>query len=76
MAEKMLWNRDRTASVRASKIREITVTQTRLLNQDKAVYVVRGWYNHNECFTFGEFLTKSGANRCVNRLHKIIEGRR
>jgi len=75
MAEKMLWNRNRTASVRASKIREITVTETRMLNQDKGVYVVRGWYNHNECFTFGEWTTRSGANRWVNTLHKIIEGR-
>ena len=75
MAEKMLWNGDRTASVKASKIRAITVTPTRMLTHEKEVYDVRGWYNATESFGFGEFPTKSVASRFVNKLHKIIEGR-
>lgn len=76
MAEKMLWNKDKTASVKASKIREIRVTPTRMLTDpDKLVYVVAGWYNKDEAFHFGDFGSKSAANRYVNKLHDRIEGK-
>lgn len=57
--EVMLWNKDLTASVRASKLRDFTIASLHGLFGD--VITLTGWYNKNESFSFGEFKTKDEA---------------
>jgi len=70
--EKMLWNKYKTASVRASKIREIMLTNFRD-HRGKYWYVVKGWFNANEAFSFGEFESEDEARAFIEALHKQIE---
>ena len=74
MADKMLWNKEQDASVKASKIRNFSValqTQFRLPEQEQ--YGVYGWYNSNEYFFFGEFHGKDVALEFLQGIHDYIE---
>lgn len=74
MAEKMLWNREKSACCKASKIREITIMPTRYLGTDGPMYEIKGWYNSSEGFWFGAYKTEGAARRFVNKLNAAIEG--
>jgi len=78
MADIMLWNTDHTASVKASRIREITIETGRRLAIGNSpggdVHTVRGWYNNEDCFTFGDFETRFKANQFVEMLHTQMAG--
>ena len=67
---KYLWNKDKTASVKESKIREITIYPP---GNARKCFEVYGWYNPNECFIFGQFETKKEAQDFVEALHKDSE---
>lgn len=76
----MLWNKDKTESVRASKIRSFSVyPQTDIISsipfKTRTTYILRGWYNANEYFYFGWWDTKEEAQAYLEGLHKQIEGR-
>ena len=75
MKEKMLWNKERDASVKASKVREITISpeMRSAFDSGKTHVEVRGWFNKNEDFIFGWFDTKEEATLFVEALHSQIE---
>jgi hypothetical protein len=81
--EVMLWNNDRTQSVRASKIRSFMITSvlvkvnpvTTAGQQWNTVWRLTGWYNEEQCFTFGEYASQSLAEYILNKIHEQIEGR-
>jgi hypothetical protein len=64
MPSKYLWNKDKTASVVASKLRTISIYQ-----RDNGCEV-EGWYNANEYFYFGMFNNLAEAQEFVTNLHK------
>ena len=70
-----LWNKDKTASVDSSKIREFTKYPFSNFSQDRTVYPVKGWYDKNECFEFGWFDTEVEALAFIENMHKEIENK-
>ena len=71
----MLWNKDRTQSVRASKIRNFAIVHPTWERQNQTIFAIFGWFNKDEYFLFGEFDTPSEAQAFLTNLHKQIEGR-
>ena len=75
----MLWNQDKTESVRASKIRSFRVYARPVYSVTAQDYISRfellGWFNANESFYFGDWETKQQAQMFLADLHKQIEGR-
>ena len=72
--EKMLWNKDHTASVRASKLRNIVIYPDRRdMIGGKVHTEVKGWYNDNDYFDFGWFDNQLQATVFVEALHAKIE---
>jgi len=70
--EKMLWNIYKTASVKASKIREITLS-TVPDHRGKFWWCVKGWFNKDEYFSFGDFDSEEEARGFIEELHRQIE---
>jgi len=72
MKEVMLWNKDKTKAVRASCIQVLT------LNSKKSSalglpLVIKGWFNTEDSFTFGEFPSEEKAREFMTQLCKLIE---
>lgn len=78
MPEIMLWNIDHTASVKASRIREITIVSGRRLAMGLSpggdVHTVKGWFSSEDSFFFGDFEIRFKANRFVEMLHMQMAG--
>ena len=75
MKEVMLWNKDHTAAVRASKLREIVIYRDRRTAYSDVPHTeVKGWYNANEDFDFGWFKDIEEAEAFVKALNQQIEG--
>ena len=70
----MLWNKDKTQSVRASKIRSFMIAHPPWETPLQKIFTVYGWYNDSESFHFGDFDTPSEANAFLTNIHKQIEG--
>ena len=71
---KYLWNKDKTASVKESKIREIAIYPLVYTpGNTRKCFEVYGWYNLNECFIFSQFETEKEAQDFVEALHKDSE---
>ena len=73
--EVMLWNKDKTRSVRASLIRNFMITHATWEKPGESTFVLYGWYNKHESFLFGEFDNPKEAQTFLTNLHKQIEGR-
>lgn len=75
---KMLWNKDKTASCKAEKIREITIYPNVILRKgiEVTTFKVQGWYNSEERFDFGTFEKEDEARDFVQSLHSKIAGER
>lgn len=73
--EVMLWNNTNTACVRASKIREISIRTTNTI-LDKEVVTVKGWYNKDEFFYFGDFVGQEKAKKFVEEINRKIEAKK
>ena len=81
----MLWNKDKTESVRASKIRNFTINHRFGLAggylggirdaSSPPYYALEGWYNSNENFYLGEFELRVDAEKFLEEIHAKIEGR-
>lgn len=69
--EKMLWNLDKTGSIKASKIREISILPARMGAGQG--FDVKGWINAKEYFHFGCFDQAEDARVFVKGLHEQIE---
>jgi len=74
--EKMLWNKDKTKSVKASKIRSFSIVRgfTTSWSTKGTWYEVLGWFNNEDYFNFGAFSTEAEARNFLEKLHKQIEG--
>jgi hypothetical protein len=68
-----LWNKGYNASVRASKIREITIFETPYSSTEQPQWFVEGWFNKNEAFKFGYFDSLAEAQAFVEKLHKEMD---
>ena len=71
----MLWNQDKTESVRASKIRSFGIYPEHTIPPGWDKFKLLGWFNANEYFYFGNWETKQQAQMFLTDLHKQIEGR-
>ena len=71
--EEMLWNKEKTQSVRASKVRNFGIYPEQLTTQRG--WKLLGWYNSNEDFYFGYFETEDKARDFLTALHEQIERR-
>lgn len=67
MKDQMLYDIEKLASVKASRVREIRISVT----EEGAD--VRGWFNSEEYFYFGHFNTLEEARGYVENLHKQIK---
>lgn len=66
MSMKVAWNRKETASVVLAKIKEFTINQ----NTYDEKFNVRGWFNKENYFTFGDdFETLPVAQMFLNNIH-------
>lgn len=72
MSEVMLWNKDKTQSCKASKIREINIYPCNHHDPKGMEAKVLGWYNANEEFVFGYFQYTGHAQAFVEELHQQI----
>lgn len=74
MAEKMLWNKEHTQSVKASKLRSLGVYgASRDFPELRPKWKILGWFNRMEDFHFGYFDTVEEANKFLEDLNIQIE---
>ena len=74
MSDKMLWNKDKTASVSASFVRNFSIKCTR----EPDCYLVYGWFVPSAwygtgSFLFGAFDSVETAREFLQGLHDYIE---
>lgn len=62
---KVAWNKEKTASVVLSKVKEFTITGNTYNDQ----YSVRGWYNKENYFHFGDFVSLPAAQEFLHSIH-------
>ena len=75
MADKMIWNLERTASVKVSKVRQFTINKGTWPTKDIPEYwELKAWYNANESFYIGQFTVQSDAEYHLSKIHDFIEG--
>jgi hypothetical protein len=68
MGIKVAWNRHMTASVVLSKVKEFTIEQNYRDSNDR--WTVRGWYNENNHFLFGDdFESLAAAQFFLNGIY-------
>lgn len=69
MGDKAFWNKDKTASVVLGKVKEFSIS----FNTYDANISVRGWYNKENFFSFGDtFKTISEAQKFVELIHQHV----
>lgn len=66
MSMKAAWNRKKTSSVVLSKVKEFTISQ----NSFNEKYSVKGWFNKDNYFSFGDdFETLPMAQKFLEEIH-------
>ncbi len=63
---KVAWNKERTASVVLSKLKEFT------LLQGPYQWILKGWFNKENSFSFGSFDTKAEAEKFLENIHTLL----
>ncbi len=63
----MWWNKNRTATVLLSKIKEISINAS-----EDHTFLVKGWYNEHNFFSFGEFTTVEDAQQYVEIIRRRV----
>jgi len=61
---KMEWNKEKSAMVLLTKIKEVSITNY----FTSGPYTVKGWYNKENAFVFGDYLTLDEARAFVSTL--------
>ena len=61
------WNKGRTASVVLTKLKEFTITET-----NPGIYTLRGWFNSENSFLFGEFIEREKAEEFLEKIHQMF----
>lgn len=72
MKEKMLWNVNKTQSVKQSKLRELEIVP-HPFSVTGYDYQVVGWFDKKDSFSFGYFQMKEDALEFMKDLHEEIE---
>jgi len=68
----MLWDSEKRHSVRADKIREISLYPP-AGGYNRQRWPVYGWYNNEDRFFFGGFDTEDEARAFIESLHKQMK---
>lgn len=63
----MIWNQDKTASLRSWLVRKIVISQY------GGLATVRAWVSGKESFVLGQFNTISEAQGYVDEIHKMLD---
>ena len=63
---KVVWNKDCTRSVVLQKMKEFSIEE---FNNK---FLVKGWYNKDNCFLFGDFGTREEAEIYLGEIHKLF----
>lgn len=66
---KTAWNVARTKSVVLVKLKEFSIDEKAT---GSTGWVVRGWYNKENCFVFGDFPTHKEAEDFLENVHNIL----
>jgi len=70
------WNKSRTKSVVLSKLKEFTITAKlpQFENSETIAnnFDVRGWFNQENSFLFGEFYTRGEAEEFLESIHSMF----
>ena len=69
MPTSVVWNKNKTASVVLSKLKEFTITELLGSYSETRGYTVRGWYNKDNFFNFGEFPSLEEAKEFLEGVH-------
>jgi hypothetical protein len=64
---KAAWNKGKTASVVLSKVKEFTIEDYGSNFTER--YELRGWYNKENYFVFGQFVTLPQAQKFLEEIH-------
>lgn len=64
------WNKDRTKSVVLSKLKEFTINEN--FSTPEKSWTVRGWFNQENYFYFGDFPTKQEAEDFLENIHRMF----
>ena len=76
--QSVAWNKDRTKSVVLSKLKEFTINEHTELLVGSGVQIsttkfyVRGWFNLENSFLFGEFDDKPAAEEFLEMIHGMF----
>ena len=68
--QSVAWNKDKTKSVVLSKLKEFTIQET--FHSPQQIFAVRGWYNQENFFLFGEFNTVEEARDFLEQIHNMF----
>jgi hypothetical protein len=68
--QSVAWNKDKTGSVVLAKIKEFTVYQSSRCAVG-CCWEVRGWFNKENSFLFGEFGAKEEATEFLESIHEM-----
>ena len=66
---KVGWNKDRSASVVLSKIKEFTIPELSGSPNYTGTCHVHGWYNKENFFNFGTFNSPMEARKFLQEIH-------
>lgn len=72
MSQKVAWNKDRTKSVVLSKLKEFTITNMEQQSHMAKPWSVRGWFNQENSFSFGQFETEAEARNFLESIHRMF----
>jgi hypothetical protein len=70
--QKVAWNKERTSSVVLSKLKEFTIGKSTHQSLSEPYWTVKGWYNSENAFTFGEFKTEEEAQKFLEQIHNMF----
>jgi hypothetical protein len=69
------WNKEHTNSVVLAKLKEFSIQELNgnpaIMEMFKMKYSVRGWFNKENCFSFGSFESMAEAQAFLETIHDM-----
>jgi len=65
---RIAWNTEKTRSVVLSKMKEFSIEE----DYSGKNFIVKGWYNKDNFFTFGTFALKELAEAYLEDIHNLL----
>lgn len=74
MATRVAWNKDKTKSVVLAKLKEFTIADEEYKGYTGTTphWSVKGWFNKENYFDFGNFSTEDEARMFLETVHKMF----